>query len=143
MTIDEFFRKPHSPEHAAYAADLISRRNQLRAEWGKATGKTCPIDPDTRSEISGSVGGDGDGGFRTPGSRTGALNSAHREAMAVDDYDPDNAFDDWITLFDEDGGARNAMLALHGLYREAPEHTYGWTHLQTRAPASGRRTFQP
>jgi hypothetical protein len=143
MNLIEYFQKPHDSEQESAAADLIQRRNELRRAWSADTGGVCPINPHTNCEISGSPGGDGDGGFRSPGSRTGAPNSAHRDGLAVDDYDPGNAFDDWLTTFDEDGGARNAMLALHGLYREAPEATPGWAHIQTRAPASGRRTFAP
>jgi hypothetical protein len=139
----EYFQKPHTFEQERAAADLIHRRNELRRAWSKETGGVCPVNPHTNCEISGSPNGDGDGGFRTPGSRTGAPNSAHREGLALDDYDPFNEFDDWLTTFDEDAGARNAMLALHGLYREHPDSTVGWTHLTTRPPISGRRTFTP
>jgi hypothetical protein len=142
ITVEEYFRKPRSWEQERAAADLIERRNELRKAWRKDTGGMCPVNPYTQSEISGSPNGDGDGGFRTPGSRTGAANSAHREGLAIDDWDPDNAFDDWLTTFDEDGGARNAMLALHGLFRESPDQTLGWSHLSTRPPPSGKRTYR-
>jgi hypothetical protein len=142
VNVTEYFRKPHSVEQERAAADLISRRNQLRREFAEATGLNSHFNPHTRCEISGSPNGDGDGGFRTPGSRTGAPNSAHRDAMAVDDYDPHNEFDDWISTFDEPDG-NNAMLALHGLYRESPLFSVGWVHLTTRAPPSGRRTYNP
>lgn len=143
ITSEQYFRKPHTPAQAAAAADLIERRNALRREWSSATGKTPPIDPDTGTEISGSRDGDGDGGFRTPGSRTGSRLSSHRDAQGLDDCDPQDEFDDWLTTFDEDGGRKNAMLEKYGLYRESPEATPGWSHLTTRAPGSGKRTFMP
>lgn len=143
ITPEQYFRKPHTPQQAADAADLLARRDALRADWMAATGRTCPVDPDTDSEISGAAGGDGDGGFRTPGTRTGAEHSSHRRAKGVDDYDPDNALDEWLTTFDTDGGRHNAMLEKHDLYREHPSATKGWCHLTTLPPGSGKRTFMP
>lgn len=142
MTTEQYFRKPHTPKQEADAQDLLNRRNALRAQWTMETGRTPPIDQDTDSEISGVERGDGDGGFRTPGSRTGAAGSSHRHAKGVDDYDPDNAFDTWLDTF-EDGKGGNSMLERHGLYREHPSATPGWCHLTTRAPGSGKRTFYP
>ncbi|MDH4172141.1 MAG: hypothetical protein OEW90_05005 [Betaproteobacteria bacterium] len=142
ITLEQYFRKPHTLQHAANAADVLERRNRLRAEWSAATGKACEIDPDTGSEISGSAGGDGDGSFRTPGTRTGAPLSPHRDARAVDDYDPRNEFDTWLDQFDTPNGG-NSKLAEYGLYREHPSVTPGWCHLTTRAPGSGKRTFYP
>lgn len=142
ITLEEYFRKPHTPTQAGDAADLLTRRNRLRAEWSAATGKVCPVDPDTACEISGVERGDGDGGFRTPGTRTGAERSSHREAKGVDDYDPGNVFDTWLDQFETPNGG-NSKLAEHGLYREHPSTTNGWVHLTTRAPGSGKRTFYP
>lgn len=142
ITVEEYYRKPHSSTQESATVDLLDRRNRLRAEWSAATGMTAPVDPDTGTEISGKQGGDGDGGFRTPGSKTGAVNSSHREARAVDDYDPGNEFDTWLDSFEGPDG-ENSKLEEYGLYREASSHTPGWTHLQTRPPASGRRSFIP
>ena len=151
INVEEYFRKPHSAAQEEAAGDLIDRRNQLRAEWMTATGATsCPVDPDTGCEISGKQGGDGDGGFRTPGSRTGTPNdkppSSHRiidgKGAGIDDYDPADAFDTWLDQF-EDGNGGNSKLAEYGLYREHPSATPRWCHLTTRAPGSGKRTFWP
>jgi hypothetical protein len=138
ITLTEYFQKPHSKEQEEAAADLLSRRNALRAEWDDA----YPVNPYTGTEISGSINGDGDGGFRTPGSRAGAPNSAHKTAQAVDDYDPGDEFDRWLDQFEGPDGT-NSKLEQYGLYREAPEDTPNWCHLTTRAPPSGRRTFKP
>ena len=142
MTPEEYFRKPHSAAQADNAVEVLKRRNDLRADWMRSTGKTCPIDPDTGCEISGVERGDGDGGFRTPGSRTGAAGSSHRDARAVDDYDPQDEFDTWLDQF-ETGDGWNTKLEEHDLYREHPSATKGWCHLTTRAPGSGKRTFYP
>lgn len=121
-------QKQHQPEHDDYAASLLSKVNAFldHMEWAR------PIDPDTGSEISGSKGGSGDGGFRTGDSKTGAPKSCHRTAHAVDVYDPKNELDDAIT--DED-------LEAFGLYREIGTATHGWCHLQDLPPHSGRRTY--
>lgn len=137
-----FGGKPHTEGQEVFAARLLYRRNRLRMEWMRSTGRDCPIDPDTGTEISGSRHGQGDGGFRLPTATTGAVNSAHKEAAAVDDYDPDNTFDTWLDEF-ELGGGDNSKLAEYDLYREHPSATPGWCHLTTRAPGSGRRTYYP
>lgn len=143
ITITEYFGvKPHSKEQESIAADLIERRNRLREEWARATGKECPIDPDTGTEISGSRDGAGDGGFRLETATTGRPGSPHKQACGIDDYDPGNELDDWLDLFEGENGA-NPKLEEHGLYRERPGETPGWCHLQTRRPPSGRRTFIP
>lgn len=141
ITVEQYFTKPRPRDHEQSAIDLIRRRNALRAEWMAATGKDCPIDPDTGTEISGVERGDGDGGYRTPGSRTGAAGSSHRHGQGIDDYDPGDELDTWLDAFEHDG--ENTKLEEHGLYREHPEATPGWCHLATRAPGSGRRTFRP
>lgn len=149
INTDDYFRKPHSTAQLAAASDLVGRVNDLTHEAERAGGFTFVIDPDTGSCISGRKGGDGDGGFRTPSSATGAPDSAHRvlpaekpKGAAVDIHDPGNRLDTWLDGF-EDGHGGNSMLEKHDLYREAPSATQSWCHLTTRAPASGHRTFQP
>lgn len=137
----EYFQKPHSPEQAAAADDLLARVEALRMDAEK-NGIARRVDPDTGCDISGSKGGDGDGGFRTPSSTTGAATSAHKAAKAVDVCDPGDELDTWLDQF-EDGQGGNSKLEQYGLYRERPSKTPGWCHLQTRVPASGHRTFQP
>lgn len=142
-----FGAKPHTESHQANAADLLRRRNDLRAEWMGATGKTCPIDPDTGTEVSGSRSGAGDGGFRLETATTGRILSSHKRGCGVDDYDPGDELDTWLDGFEvpmengQPGG--NTKLAGYGLYREHPGATPGWCHLQSIAPTSGKRTYFP
>lgn len=144
ITTPQYFQgKPHGEGHRRAAEDLLVRRNRLRREWMEATGReACPVDLDTGTEVSGSRGGTGDGGFRLTTASTGRTLSSHKEARGVDDYDPDNAFDTWLDTF-ETGAGHNSKLEEYGLYREHPDSTPGWCHLTTRPPGSGRRTFWP
>lgn len=143
ITAAQYFgAKAHSQDEAARAADLLQRVNALLDDAAADGAHVGEVDPDTGSEISGSKGGAGDGGFRLPTSTTGSARSSHKEARAVDVYDPAGRLDDWLDTF-EHGVGDNTKLAEHGLYREAPSHTPGWCHLTTRAPGSGRRTFNP
>jgi hypothetical protein len=137
LLIEEYFHnprtakdKPHTPEQDVAARVLLSRVNRLliAVKW------PWLIDPDTGSCISGAKGGDGDGGFRLPDSTTGAPGSQHRKAHAVDVYDPKNELDNLLT---------DIILAEYGLYREHPDSTLGWCHLQDVAPGSGYRTYRP
>lgn len=143
ITIEQYFAgKPHTDEHETLAHDLLARVDRLEsdAEARRVFARqTCP---NTGTEISGSKGGSGDGGFRLETATTGAGKSSHKEAKAVDIYDPRDELDRWLDEFDDDSGG-NAKLEEYGLYREAPAATPRWCHLTTRAPHSGRRTFQP
>ena len=115
------------------ATKLLRQVNKLLEE-ADGDGILLIPDPDTGTLISGSKGGSGDGGFRLPDSATGRPLSAHKQARAVDVYDPKNDLDRWIT---------DRTLSVYGLYREHPDSTMGWCHLQTKAPKSGKRTFYP
>lgn len=138
-----FGTKLHTMRHYDAALILLEARERLREEYRAATGRhQLTIDPDTGTEISGSRHGRGDGGFRLPGA-PGAMDSSHKHAMAVDDFDPYDHFDNWITTFDINGGMSNTMLEKYNLFREHPSATPGWVHLTIRAPGSGRRTFFP
>ena len=129
-TAQYFGNKAHSEEQERAAESLLGKVKALLDAliWA------YPIDPDTGTSISGSRGGAGDGGFRLPGATTGAVNSKHKMAHAVDVYDPDDLLD---TSIGDD------ILEEFGLYRESPDFTKGWTHLQDVPPGSGKRTFQP
>jgi hypothetical protein len=129
-----YFQKPHTPEQEKSAQDLLASVNALCHEAQALGVFDFGNDPDTGSPISGSQGGDGDGGFRTPGSRTGASHSPHRRALAVDIFDPGDKLDKWLT---------DEKLTAYNLYREDPDWTPGWVHIQSIPPASGKRTFQP
>lgn len=137
ITVEQYFgAKPHEQFHKIAAADLLRRVDGLCTHLGF----NKPIDPDTGSCISGSKGGAGDGGFRLSDSATGAKLSSHKEAKAVDVFDPLNELDHMIDEYDEPDGS-NSVLEQFGLYREASPHTPGWCHLTTRPPKSGRRSF--
>lgn len=134
ITAEQYFAgKPHSVEDDAAAQHMLEAVNSLLDE-AEATGVPRRICPNTGTEISGSKNGAGDGGFRLPTSTTGSAQSSHKEAKAVDVYDPGEALDHWI---------QDDVLESYGLYREHPDATPGWCHLTTRPPGSGRRTFRP
>lgn len=142
ISTDHYFgAKPHPTDHDILASDLLARVNDLRDEAERA-GIPRHVCPNTGTEISGSKGGSGDGGYRLPGATTGAAMSSHKEGRAVDVYDPLDNLDEWLDQF-EHGVGDNTKLAEYGLYRETPAQTPTWCHLTTRPPKSGRRTFNP
>ena len=138
ITTDQYFRwpghepalKPHEPHHMDAAIVLLSSVNHLltRLDWQYL------IDSDTGCSISGAKDGRGDGGFRLATATTGARRSAHKKAHAVDVYDPADFLDSILT---------DELLDDYGLYREHPDATHGWCHLQDLPPASKRRSFYP
>jgi hypothetical protein len=131
ITVDQYFiGRKHTPDQATNALNLLSIVNPLLYEYTKQTGEEVEINKATGSVISGQT----EGGFRLPDCPQGAPNSSHKQAMAVDVYDPYNHIDDWLT---------DEILERFGLYRENPSATKSWAHLTTRAPGSGKRTFLP
>lgn len=123
-----------TPDMQRNAKVLLSLVNPLLNEAAAKGVYTFDINPNTLTQISGSKGGAGDGGFRASNSTTGAAKSQHKQANAVDVYDPGNKLDKWLT---------DEILTKFGLYREAAAATPTWCHLQRIAPGSGRRTFNP
>lgn len=78
-------------------------------------------------------------GYRSPAINAavgGAAKSKHMICQAVDIEDGDGKLDKWLTQFPE-------KLIEFDLYREHPDHTAGWSHLQIIAPKSKKRTFIP
>jgi hypothetical protein len=131
ITVDIYFRgRPHSKEQEENAINLLGKVNTLLYFYTKETGEELGINKHTGNCISGLT----EGGFRLPDCPQGALHSSHKEAMAVDVYDPYNHIDDFLT---------DEILERFGLYREAPSSTFGWLHLSTKSPKSGHRTFFP
>lgn len=131
ITIEQYFRgRPHTPVQEEAAKELLGRVNGLIDAFKVATGKEIPINPHTNSLISGLT----EGGFRLPECTQGASMSSHKEAKGVDITDPKNELDAWIT---------HKILMKFDLYREAEQYTVGWTHVQTRVPKSGCRSFLP
>jgi hypothetical protein len=148
ITKEQYFgAKVHTPEHEAAFDSVNDRRQRLRDEYYLSTGREPDIDPDTGTEISGKKGGSGDGGFREQTTATGATDSPHKGARAIDDSDQKDEFDAWLDQFEvpmpngQPGG--NTKLEEYGLYREHPSKTPTWVHLTDRAPGSGKRTFMP
>lgn len=138
ITVDDYFgwKLGHvdaTPTRKANANRLLLAVTNLLTDYVVA-GFKLEIDPDTGTLISGSKGGAGDGGFRLQLSTTGRGKSNHKEGCAIDLYDPKNSLDMWIT---------DLILVKHGLYREHPDDTPGWCHVQIVPPGSGRRTFRP
>lgn len=129
-----FGNKPHPIEHEANADMLLARVNVMLYELADKGIYDYWIDPDTGTQISGAKGGSGDGGYRLPDSKTGAPSSSHKIGRGIDVYDPQNVLDDAID---------RKLLIKHGLYREHPDSTIGWLHLQDKAPKSGCRTYKP
>ncbi len=63
-----------------------------------------------------------------------AIGGQHEQSNAVDIVDQDG---------EKDEGLDDEQLEDAELYREAPESTPTWVHLQRVPPKSGHRTFQP
>jgi len=134
ITKEQYFQaKPHTEDHEAAAEILLNHVNAL-LDAAAADGIEVPTCPNTGTQISGSKGGSGDGGFRLQTSTTGSARSSHKMAQGVDVFDPSGDLDEWLD---------DEKLAKYGLYREHPSATPSWCHLSTRAPGSGRRTFYP
>jgi len=122
-----------TPAQYAAAITMLDKVNDLLDHAAAET--SCDYlrvnDADTGSCISGAKGGAGDGGFRLASSTTGSASSKHRTGHAVDVYDPGNKLDDWLT---------DEILARFSLWRERPEITPGWCHLQDVVTLTGKRT---
>jgi hypothetical protein len=133
ITLQDYFGdKPHPTEYNLNALTLLYRVNNLLAAYTTDTGLIIPNNPATGSQVSGS----GDGGFRLPTSLTGSSKSAHKVAQAVDIADHGEHLDKWLDKYPD-------ALIKYDLYREEPSATINWTHLSTRKPFSGKRTFFP
>jgi hypothetical protein len=131
ITIDQYFiGRPHTSDQAGFATLLLGAVNALLAHYAMDEGVELPVNPHTGTLISGQT----EGGFRLPDCPQGAPNSSHKEAKAVDVYDPSDDLDTWLN---------DEILTRFNLYREAPHATSGWCHLTTRPPGSKHRTFEP
>ena len=95
-------------------------------------GVEFPINPNTGTQVSGSEFG----GFRPQSCRVGVPSSAHKEAEAVDRYDPTGDIDKWCMK-------NLSKLEACGIYIEHPSATEGWSHWSIRRPKSGNRVFYP
>ncbi len=130
LALEQYFNGlEHSIEQTKNATLLINRVGVMLSEAEKA-GVKVPVNKRTKSIIA----GDGNGGFRLESCQVGAKDSAHKQGMAVDLYDPFGDLDGWLD---------DIKLFKFDLYREAPGSTGTWCHLQTRKTKSGKRTFFP
>jgi len=130
ITLEHYFRDfEYNQEQAQNAVELCRRVNHLLS-YAEECGVNLKLNKKTGSLIS----GEKYGGFRPLDCPIGAEKSAHKQAMAVDIYDPENALDIWLN---------DAILIKFDLYREHPDHTNSWAHLSTKEPRSKRRTFIP
>ena len=134
ISVDDIFAGyPRHPgatiDMRANAHDLLKKVNAL-LEWAEGEGWQPHINPATGTQISGKT----DGGWRPQSCKTGAPNSAHKQARAVDIFDPDGSLNAVIT---------DDALEDFGLYREMPSATPTWAHITDRSPTSNRRTFMP
>lgn len=125
-----------TPERQANAAKLLEACARLQATM-EADGVIFPVNPVTRSEITGYQSG----GFRPQHCPQGAPGSGHKDGQAVDRYDPKGEIDDWIMLHQDE-------LKAEDLYLEHPIKTPGWSHwgIRLRAtdpPKSGRHVYFP
>lgn len=124
-------------EHRANAEELCGRVNAL-LERAEADGVVVTINPKTGTQISGNQ----NGGWRPQSCSIGAPNSAHKQGMAVDLFDPGNVLDRWIMQRPKVDGWPDVLVELE-LSIEHPDATPGWCHLDTRVRASGNRVFRP
>jgi hypothetical protein len=134
ITLDQYFgiyanHPDAGPGMYAAAERMLDTVNPLLAK-AASEGVKLETNPNTNSLVSGET----NGGFRPQACPVGASKSSHKQARAVDVFDPKNALDDWIT---------DEILTQFGLYREHPDDTPHWCHLSDKAPGSGRRTFKP
>lgn len=136
ITLKEYFgawwsHPDHTPEADTNAHSLLAAVANLGREMLTA-GVVFPVNRKTGSIISGLLYG----GFRPQSCHEGAPNSAHKQGLAVNIFDPRNEIDAWIM-------AHQDALKRHGLYIEHPDKTVGWSHWTLRAPQSGKRIFYP
>ena len=134
ITLDEWLGPYAEHEDATAevrekALKMLSTVNDLLQVY-QEDGFTVPVNQATGSQVSGQK----NGGFRPKNSTVGAPFSKHKTGHAVDIYDPFGKLNDWIT---------DELLTEFELYREHPDATPTWCHLQDISPGSKIRTFRP
>lgn len=123
-----------TPARQANAARLLTAVNSL-IMVAMQERIALPVNPKTKSQVS----GEQYGGFRPQSCPEGAPDSAHKEGLAVDIYDPSGAIDAWL----QKSPAAQRKYEELGLYFEHPTKTPGWSHWGLRRPPSGKRFFYP
>lgn len=123
-----------TPAISANIDRMLTRVNSLIAYMSK-DGIIVPVNPKTKSQIS----GDANGGFRPQDCAVGSPKSNHKLGLAVDLYDPDGGkIDEWVT-----NPINIKYIIAIDLYFEDKKSTPGWCHVQIVPPKSGRRWFLP
>lgn len=125
--------KDVTPTRYANALKLLTKVNSLMA-IAMTNGVDFPENPKTRSQVS----GDRNGGFRPQDCPIGAPNSAHKNCMAVDIYDPEGDIDSWLNTPEGKRAAEDLDM-----YFEVASVTHGWSHWSILRPGSGRHFFYP
>ena len=136
--VQYFLDKKNSLKQLANANLLLAALNLFLRDCADLGHYAYEIDPDTGAQISGSKGGAGDGGFRTPSSTTGSKLSTHRDANGADVSDTLRLLATFCVTT-----AGKELLAKHGLWMEDPRWTPCWCHLQRVPPSSGKRIYIP
>lgn len=115
---DREIEYPLSPILVSNMKHLLELIDVVRMEWGYPLQISSGYRPGRYNKTAG-----------------GSVNSAHLTCEAVDLVDIDGSLARFC--------ANVNKLAGWGLYMENSERTPGWVHLQTRAPKSGNRIFNP
>lgn len=129
ITIDQYFYDTRShwgeeptSEQLANASDLLERVSVLEEKLGldffMTSGHRC------RKQSLHLI----EKGYKA------AINGKHESANAIDLADGKEELDNLLT---------DEILEQVGLYREDPQHTPGWCHVQNVPPHSQHRTFIP
>lgn len=127
-------------EHIENAIKLLDATNKLIA-FLIGMGVTFPYNSNTHTLVSGKQYG----GYRPQSCPEGAPNSAHKQGLAIDIYDPRGDIDNYLLAdFESSQGAgKQSILEKYGIYIEHPSKTISWSHWSIRAPKSGNRVFMP
>lgn len=138
ITLDEYVgghqdSPDWTPERQANAVKLLEYCDRLRLRM-EADGVIFKVNPNTGTCVSGAF--HGYGGFRPQDCTQGAPHSSHKDGLAVDNYDPDDAIDNWLIAHQDD-------LVYYEIYIEAPVSTPGWSHWSIKSPPSGKHIFIP
>jgi len=119
-------------ERRASAIALLGCANAVIA-MATADGVPFTANPATGTQVA----GEGHGGFRDQACTIGAPHSSHKEAHAVDVYDPKRLFAAWCVLSVE----RLKAAGIRAV--EDPRWTPTWVHLDVIPRMSGKFFFIP
>ena len=118
--------EPWPPAELASGEHTVRAWNSL-AESAEHYGVVLHVNQATGCHI----GGTGNGGARPKGSKVGAPGSKHQLLLALDWFDPQRSFMNWLLAYGL--GAAEAL----GMYFEHPQWTRSWVHGQIVPPGDG------